>query len=165
MLCRMVGADKKHGRSYRSLAAMLDHIPYEPRMIGDGNRASDGIALRDGYSDAPMGECSVLEMMAALSQEMDYSIRGMIKESGPDIWFGQMISNLGLSMLDDEFWHKNEVEAEDICEEAVQNWQDREYEYDGSGGLFPLKNPKDDQAKVETWYQMNSYLLEILNEK
>ena len=163
-LCRMVGIDGRNGRSYLTLAEQLDHMAFIPRIPGDRNRADDGLNLRDGYSDAPHGDCSVFEMLVALSLEMDYTIDGMIPNSGMDIWFNQMITNLGIGMLDDAFWEENPGEAEDICEEAVQIWMDRGYEYDGSGGIFPLKNPSDDQTKVEIWYQMNAYLREILDE-
>ena len=36
----------------------------------------------------------------------------------------------------------------------------REYSDNGHGGLFPLKNPKKDQRKVEIWYQMTEYINE-----
>ena len=37
---------------------------------------------------------------------------------------------------------------------------DRGYSRRGVGGLFPLKYSKNDQRKVELWYQMHSYLIE-----
>jgi hypothetical protein len=34
---------------------------------------------------------------------------------------------------------------------------------DGSGGLFPLKNPQQNQRTTEIWYQMNAWLMENSN--
>jgi hypothetical protein len=38
----------------------------------------------------------------------------------------------------------------------------RLYTTSGYGGLFPLEEPKEDQRKVEIWYQMMAYLGENL---
>lgn len=164
-LCRMAGIDgNEGGRSYTCLATLLDHIPFYDKLPEDHNRGNDAVALRDGYSDAPSGDPSVLEVLVALSQEMEYMVGGMIRDDGCDRWFREMIRNLGLAMLDDIFWEMNPDEAEELTQDAVQNWLDRDYSYDGSGGLFPLKTPHDDQARVELWYQMNAYLREIIDE-
>ena len=163
-LCEMAGIDGREGRSYLCLASWLDHVAYEARTPGDMNRAKDGVALRDGYSDAPKGECSVLEMLVALSQEMEYMIGGMILEDSMDIWFRRMIENLGIAMLDDNFWEAQPDDADEIASDAVYRWLDRKYDYDGSGGIFPLRHPDYDQAKAEIWYQMNAYLREIVAE-
>jgi hypothetical protein len=37
----------------------------------------------------------------------------------------------------------------------------RTYDPDGVGGFFPLAWPKEDQTKIEIWYQMNAYAKEI----
>jgi hypothetical protein len=41
--------------------------------------------------------------------------------------------------------------------ERVKN---RDYETDGHGGLFPLRNPPEDQRQVELWYQMGHWMAE-----
>lgn len=163
-LCEMVNIDGKNGRPYTHLARRLHSVEFDSHVPGDINRADDGVALRDGYSDSPDGKCTVFEMLVALSQEMEYFIGGMIQEDTMDIWFHQMLENLGISTLDDAFWERNPADAKDICDDAVGLWLNRDYEFDGTGGLFPLKNPTFDQAKVEIWYQMNAYLREILDE-
>lgn len=164
-LCRMVGIDGSEGKSYLCLASWLDHTPFYAKLPGDHNRGNDGVALREGYSDAPGGDPSVFEVLVALSQEMEYTVGGMIRDDGADRWFRVMISNLGLAQLDDIYWEMNPEDSEDLAGEAVYDWLERAYEFDGTGGIFPLDNPGDDQAKVELWYQMNAYLKEILEEK
>jgi hypothetical protein len=37
----------------------------------------------------------------------------------------------------------------------------RTYRPNGQGGFFPLKNPQEDQTKIEIWYQLNEYVMEI----
>ena len=45
-------------------------------------------------------------------------------------------------------------EVDDVLETVI--W--RNYQANGHGGLFPLKNAKRDQTKVEIWYQLAAYL-------
>ena len=42
----------------------------------------------------------------------------------------------------------------------LNKWMNRDIGYDGSGGLFPLKNPPGDERKVEIMYQMYAYVHE-----
>jgi hypothetical protein len=68
-------------------------------------------------------------------------------------WFWKMIENLRL----DDY---RQISAGDDLE--IQSRLDtfiwRTYTRDGSGGLFPMRRPKDDQRKVEIWYQFCEYV-------
>jgi hypothetical protein len=66
-----------------------------------------------------------------------------------------MIKNLGLDQFDDQIPY----DWEDV-DEALSALIYRTYDRDGTGGLFPLTHPEEDQRKVEIWYQLNAYLLE-----
>jgi hypothetical protein len=71
--------------------------------------------------------------------------------------FFMMVDNLGLTNATDEHF------SDDIYEKVVvtlANFMDRKYEYNGKGGLFPLKFPRKDQRFVEIWYQLNAVLIE-----
>lgn len=165
-LCRIIGVGE-HGLPYVQLCSWLYDHKFLVLKSGDYNRAYDGMELRDGYFDAPKGDCNVLEMLVALSKRMVFMADGMF----PDIdnteseWFLIMIQNLGISELDDKFWNRFPEDAACITEQHVDEWMNREFDYDGSGSLFPLSNPKDDQVQVEIWYQMNAYLVEKMHEK
>ena len=67
-------------------------------------------------------------------------------------WFWGMINSLGLSgMYDDNF-------DKDFVYEVVYRFLDRDYEPDGRGGLFTIKNCDKDLREVEIWYQLCWYL-------
>jgi hypothetical protein len=69
-------------------------------------------------------------------------------------WFWDLLSNSGLEGYTDEQYDER------LVDEILNNIIYRRYDRYGRGGLFPLKNPKKDQRKVELWYQMNAYLVE-----
>ena len=165
-LCREAGIGGPQGLPYRRMASWLLAKPFTSSVAGDKNRIADGMELRRGYSDAPKGCGRVLEVMVAMCQKLDYMAYGMVPANfgGPEAWFMRMIENLGVASLTDGVWDKSASDAEEIMQEQVGRWLDRDYEYDGTGGIFPLSHPNDDQAKVELWYQMNAYLMEQIGE-
>ena len=165
-LCREVGIGGLDGRPYRRLASWLLAKPFTSSVTGDQNRIADGMELRRGYSDAPKGICRVLEVLVALCQKMVYMADGMVSdaENREAEWFMTMLENLGVASLTDDIWDRSASDAEEIMTDQVGVWLRREYEYDGTGGIFPLDHPHDDQAKVELWYQMNAYLMEQIGE-
>ena len=100
-------------------------------------------------------ECSVLEMMIALSLRCEEQII-----DDPDVGdrtrklFWSMINNLGLNRMDDESYDSFEVE------DRLDIFMNREYKPDGTGGLFKLRKTRHDLRNVEIWYQMMWYLSE-----
>lgn len=148
--------------SFKRLLSYLHDTEFRYLLELDGNRAEDGIDLRyrfstesdledvDLYLDGP---CSVLEMMIALSIRCEETIT-----DDSDVgnrtkqWFWGMITNLGLgSMSDDRF---DELYVRD----TVERFLNREYEPDGNGGLFTIRNCEYDLRDVEIWYQLCWYL-------
>lgn len=133
------------------------HIP------NDDNRAADGRELRQeflhetGISDPPANwmwlGCSMLEMMVALARRLAFEGDGE-----PRVWFWEMIRNIGLYHMTVK--GKNFPTNVDMIDEVLDRIIWRNYNSDGSGGLFPLQFPGEDQRGVEIWYQMNAYLLE-----
>lgn len=163
-LCEMVCVDGRYNDSaYWVLAKILWNTDYTWSMEMDENRAGDGEALRyryecDGGTDGYDGPCTVLEMLVALADRMDTMLDELDGECKLPCYFWEMIENLGLDEYTDEYYteHYDNGEVDIILE----NWLDRVYNYDGSGGLFPLKHPREDQRHVDTWYQMNAYIME-----
>lgn len=127
----------------------------------DDNREADGMALRREFVSMEkvrprpsrtwmyMG-CSVLEMMIGVTRHLAFQAEGE-----PAEWFWILIDNLGLSWYSDGRWNGRKIDA--IVERLV--W--RQYSYDGTGGLFPLQRPREDQRKVEIWSQMEAFILEL----
>lgn len=119
------------------------------------NLSREDICIIDEFNCQP---CSLLEMMISLAYRME-DVMGMDKF--PD-WFWIMIDNLGMDeFVDSDLKKIPLVRAMDKIDRKVSNLLNREYCKDGTGGLFPLKNPDCDQRKVEIWYQMSAYLIEF----
>lgn len=153
--------------SYRFLMLHLFRTDFYAVIPMDENRASDGIELRYRFgrekrirmSDVAdvldVKECSVLEMMIALSLRCEEQII-----DDPDVGdrtrklFWSMINNLGLNRMDDESYDSFEVE------DRLDIFMNREYKPDGTGGLFKLRKTRHDLRNVEIWYQMMWYLSE-----
>ena len=155
--------------SYNKLLRYLNNVPFNYIIEMDGNRAADGIDLRYrfGYNcgcnnaiiatyldDRP---CSVLEMMIALSVRCEEHI---MEDS--DIgdrtgqWFWNMIVSLGLGYMSDARFDRK------YADEIIDRFLNRRYKRDGEGGLFTVKNCKQDMRTIEIWYQMHLYLESFL---
>ena len=162
-LCNSV-CDRKRlrGNSYRKLFSLLHRTEFIFSIPMDENRAIDGQDLRRRFAhdadrrgyilDCLRGPCSVLEMMVALANRCEHIM------DDPDIgdrtgrWFWGMIENLGLiSMTDTDFDRR-------YTEERIDVFLNREYEPDGSGGLFTVKHCREDMRDIDIWYQMCRYL-------
>lgn len=154
--------NRNPARSYWKLAKKLYTTEFVWLIPNDDNRVEDGILLRqefvneqgsDGVTDAWMAlGCSVLEMMVALAKRAAY------QTGEPDAdWMGRFFTNLGIVDFRDS---KFNATAERRISEILETFIYRGYREDGVGGLFPLQRPRQDQTKVELWYQLNEYILE-----
>ena len=70
-------------------------------------------------------------------------------------WFWSMISSLGLGSMHDERFDEAYVK------QIVIRFLNREYQPDGRGGLFTIRNCEYDLRDVEIWYQLCWYLDDI----
>ena len=148
--------------SYNKLLAHLHDIEFRYLLPMDENRAANGVSLRYRYAcecpdfDAAkaylVGPCSVLEMMIALSLKCEGIMDDPNMGDRTSQWFWEMIVNLGLgSMYDSQF----DVEYVD---EVIDRFLDRNYEPDGRGGLFTIRNCERDLRDVEIWWQLMWYI-------
>lgn len=160
-----ISSNKNHPDiSYRKLLKYLHETQFRYSIPMDKNREEDGIGLRhrftyendydyDEVGEYLIGPCSVLEMMIALSIRCEETIMDDPKigdRTGQ--WFWGMISNLGLSsMIDKRF-------DEEYVWYNIERFLNRDYEADGKGGLFTIKNTNRDLRKVEIWIQLCWYL-------
>lgn len=165
-LYSQVGSVKNRNRSktYWTLLRLLYKREFTWSNIDrDENRAQDGKDLRREFLrqtntklDEPGWmelECSVLELMIALSWKLAFEGGGELRD-----WFWGLIDNLGLSECTDA----NPPE-EGIINHILDKVIYRDYAPNGAGGLFPLNNSYNkDQREVELWYQAQAYLLERL---
>lgn len=164
-LCRLVGmvSNRNPAQSHVLLAEKLFTRQFEDWLPNDDNRAEDGKLLREEFLiDQQLEEsrlfewldqdCSVLEMLVALSRRVaDHT------NWSPSDSFWLLLTNLELEKYTDERFNSGVSRAVDF---VIDTLNDRTYERDGRGGLFPLEDPPTDQRKVEIWYQMSAYLME-----
>ena len=149
--------------SYRKLLMYLHNTDFRYLLERDQNRSVNGVYLRyrfvvvhdydDYIFDEWEDQCSVLEMMIALAIECEESTM-----DDPSIgnrtgqWFWGMIRSLGLSSMTDDRFDRR------LAEDVVETFLDREYEPDGRGGLFTIRNCDKDLRDVEIFYQLCWYL-------
>lgn len=152
--------------SYRKLLTYLHRTEFIYSMPMDGNRADDGIYLRyrfaHGYlqdDDAEYcinGPCSVLEMMLALAIRCEENIMDDPTMGDRTAqWFWGMISSLGLGGMYDTNFDIYKVER------IIERFLDHDYEPDGRGGLFTIRNFEYDMRTLEIWHQLCEYLNSI----
>ena len=155
--------------SYRKLMMRLHDTEFYYILPMDGNRAEDGVDLRyrfgyeNSYEQAAIADalddrpCSILEMMIALAIRCEEHIM-----DNSDIgdrtgqWFWSMIVSLGLGPMTDAKFDK------EFVDDILVRFLERDYEPNGEGGLFTIKNCNRDQRSVEIWYQMHKYLEDIV---
>lgn len=155
---------------YLGLLDLLFEMGFFTMMSVDENRASDGRDLRWIFTEETgvcsyeelniaMGrECRVIEMLIALARKIATKIIGDVGKGDrtPD-WFWRFIKNLGLDGCIGDYIP---LEFRASARVALTKWMSRDIGYDGSGGIFPLKNPPGDERKTEIIYQMYAYIHE-----
>jgi hypothetical protein len=146
-----------NNRTYNDLFERLHETEFIWTIANDDNRVQDGLDLRAEFLDAVRGEAelpqgaSVLEVLIALSRTMAFTAGG-----NPRIWAWKLLRNLKLNKSTDPLTGEKAARVEEILEALI--W--RTYSRNGQGGFFPLREPHEDQTKVELWYQMNAYVME-----
>lgn len=152
--------------SYHKLLAYLHSVEFTYTIFKDSNRAEDGIDLRYRfayYHESPatvesmlVGPCSILEMMVALAIRIEETMDDPSIGDRTGQWFWKMIVNLGLgSMYDRRF-------DEEYVEQTIDIFLNRDYEPDGRGGLFRVRDCEYDMRNEEIWNQASWFLDSIV---
>jgi hypothetical protein len=81
----------------------------------------------------------------------------MSDQGNEPYWAWHLIKNLRLSKMSDPL---SEYKVEQI-NEILYNVIWRQYDRSGNGGFFPLQKTFKDQTKIDIWYQMQEYSMEI----
>jgi hypothetical protein len=145
--------------TYRDLLKILYKTEFTWIILQDQNRAEDGRELREYFfneTKLPWDEewyrlpVSVLEVLIGFSDRASFQTNEPVK-----VWFWRFIQNLGL----DEFKRVSKEDREKV-EEIIDRFIWRTYDDHGNGGLCPLNETKNDQRKVEIWYQFCEYVFE-----
>lgn len=152
--------------TYNNLFDCLFNIEYSYDIWQDENREADAQEMlnewlhneRMSRYDLSWRTCSVLEVMMALAERMSYIASGAVDDNRPSYWFWRMIENIGFDIYTDDVW--NSMDGDLNVERDISAMMNHEIEPDGRGGLFPLRDSKNDQRCIELWYQMNNWMVE-----
>lgn len=169
-MCHLVCNGKYYSKvSYRKLLYFLNSVDFIPTMEMDDNRMVDGRAFRYqfgsefGYTNEFIEDnldiynCSMLEMMVALAYRVETQITddpSYGNRTGQ--WFWCMVSNLGLSHMEDSKFDRT------YCEDVIDSFIKHRYSPKGDGALFKLDNPPEDMRDVDIWCQCMWYLNETI---
>lgn len=156
------------------LRALDDSIfHFSASVPTDENRMIDGIDLRyrfschGGYDHETVSNilkrnnsCSTLEMMVALSLKGDDQVLYDYETgSNADFIFWSMLKSLDLTQMTNSRFDMDHVI------QRVSRFLNRDFDYDGSGGLFTVDRPRRDMRDVDIWSQMNWYFHMLYEKK
>jgi hypothetical protein len=147
----------------------LHSYPFICHVPNDDNRVEEGIGLRYKFADEEninlledtlSGSCTLLEMLVALADRMDFILFDPSKGNRRWLWFWLFIDNLKLQKYTNDDNEGDVSQKRKFNRIVINKFLRREYLANGKGGLFPLENPYSDQREVEIWYQMSAYISE-----
>lgn len=165
-LCDLIEVNQE-SKSYWLLANALHQKNFYWSVPNDDNRAFEGRNLREKfceehrieyhYDDFPE-QVSMLEVVIGLAYRCESIMVDEEQNMEMSQWFWKIMSNVNLDLYTDvDYYDLNgQVEVSLTLNRIIE----RTYQRSGKGGLFPLKHSREDQRKVELWYQMNTYLVE-----
>lgn len=141
-------------------------------ILLDQCRYEDGMELREDYAYETVGEkwvldlgrgCSVLEALIGIAMRMEDNLTDDISGNRTRVWFWQFIENLGLKKFTNlrlTYDGYGREEDDYYIHEVLNRWMHREFEWNGEGSIFPLKNCVRDQRLSPIVYQMADYIFE-----
>ncbi len=148
--------------SFRKLFVNLYDTQFDFYIRNDVNRAMDGVNLRYRFGtvindnrafDILDDPCSVLEMILALAIRIEEQIMDDPKYGDrTQQWFWGMLSTIGISAMSDDIYDEKYVNK------CIYRFLERQYEPNGKGGLFYIRDCDQDLRDVEIWTQMCWYL-------
>lgn len=158
MYKKMNTGDCAKESSFRKLLTHLHEREFIYSIPKDANRAEDGEDLRYRFAyeiyspdsrdiivDYLSRPCSILEMMIALSIRLEDIMDDPSVGDRTGQWFWKMIVNLGLGGMYDLRYDEKYVD------DIIDRFLDHDYEPDGRGGLFRIRNCEYDLRDVEIW--------------
>jgi hypothetical protein len=145
-------------RKVVDILSILHSIDYFSLISGDENRYADALELRSEFVE--LSGCSLpedflirppttLEFFIALANRI-----GLYLDESANGWFWEMLGNLGIYR--DSF--SGDVNV-DWVKETIFIFLSRDFNKNGTGGIFPNRYSNRDQRTLEVRYQFNEYIL------
>jgi hypothetical protein len=147
-----------NNNSYGELFSRMHNFEFVWLVPNDDNREKDGLSLRAEFLNGRhpnsliLEGVSILEVLVALSRRVAF-----IGGGDAEMWAWRLLKNLRLNKASDPITEAKAARIDETLYALV--W--RTYQPNGRGGFFPLKFPKEDQTKIEIWFQMNAYIIEM----
>lgn len=146
-----------NGKDYGDLFSRMHNLEFVWTVPNDDNRVQDGADLRYEFAGDRKHEINLpgvtfLEVLVGLSRRTAFTAGG-----DADKWAWRLLKNLRLTKMSTPLTEEKSQMIDDILDSVI--W--RTYAADGRGGFFPLNQPQEDQRKIEIWYQMNKYVIEM----
>lgn len=150
-------------QSYTTMCRVMHQVVFKSLVHYDSNRIAVAADFRNQYVQQfqPTGlvlanllrpDATVLEVLYGLARQADDMIPLMVPT-----WFEIFYTHLGLKKYNDEYCLTRPTQQ---MTRIVNRFNNRDYRYDGTGGIFPLRHAQTDQREVELWYQMGAYMTE-----
>jgi len=144
-------------RTFEELFSRMHNLEFVWFIPNDDNRLQDGLDLRAEFLNGrrpnlTLQGATVLEVLVALSRRVAFTAGG-----DAEMWAWRLLKNLRLNKASDPITAAKETRIEETLYALI--W--RTYEPSGQGGFFPLRFPNQDQTKLEIWFQMNAYIIEM----
>ncbi len=161
--------EKRDSSNLEKFILELHSYPFFCHVPNDDNRVEEGIELRHKFADEKKvklsedflsGPCTLLEMLVALADRMDFILFDPSKGSRSWLWFWLFIDNLKLRKYTNDDREEDISRKKNFNRVVLKKFLRRDYLANGTGGLFPLDNPSSDQREIEIWYQMAAYINE-----
>lgn len=129
----------------------------------DEDRGKDGLAYREKWSaetglESDFGCPRVLEVLIGLSERIHSQLWGgqyADKWSRTDI-FWKLVGNLKVLQYDDSYLGG----ISEPVGNMLENWLERKYSKDGTGGIFVVKDVEKNFKKLNLWDQMQIFVRE-----
>ena len=167
-LCFIAIPDNRVRNNMINLLEYLYTVNFDYIMETDYNRWVDGNDLKyrfaydrelsyDLVDDYLPRRCSMLALLVSLACRMEE--RYMAESDGTNkipIWFSMMLDNLGIAAI------TNQNFDTDVIDGHLKRFMFRQYDNDGTGGLFRIIDCPVDMTKIDIWRQMSMFCSELL---
>lgn len=150
--------------SYWTVCTAMHNIVFRDLVEHDSNRIAEGAELRNAFLDSQprafphdrndvlLPDATIFEVLVALARRANFMV-----EMTDEKWFQIFLKNLGLDLYSDSYCMTH---GTGHIFRVLRRFNNRTYRPNGKGGLFPLKNPGENQREVELWYQMGAWINE-----
>lgn len=158
-------------RSYLLLFRELYNKKFRWFVPNDDNRAVEGMELRMKFCEEEFypykyaiaireqlkEAVNMLEIIVSLAFRCSDMMVDTRYSAPIDKWVWELLTNAGFDKFTDEDFYIHGGHQK--IDKKLNTILNRHYDRNGFGGFFPMRNSKNDQRKIEIWYQMSEYLV------